>query len=159
MENQLSKDEYFDLWIQLSLTRRVIFKVREQELSQHGITPQQAGILHILHAYGDDITIAQISHLNYRELHTVLGLINRMEHSGLVRKVKDLGHHNVIKITLTEKGRKVYLQSIGREYLHEIVSHLSKEERKQLSSLLSKLQDKAGKLLQTKGKPFLLLSE
>lgn len=159
MKKQPSKDEYYDLWVQLARTRRVIFKVREHELSQLGLTPHQAAFLHILNAHGDDMTIAQISQLTYRELHTVLGIINRMEHSGLVRKVKDVGRHNVIKIALTENGRKAYLQSIGRCRIHEIVAQLSKEEQQQLDSILSKLLDKACQLLQTKGKPSLQLPD
>ena len=159
MKKQPPKDEYYDIWVQLARTRRVIFKVREHELSQLGLTPHQAAFLHILNAHGDNMTIAQISQLTHRELHTVLGIINRMEHSGLVRKVKGLGRYNVIKISLTENGRKAYLQSIGRDRIHEIVAHLSKEEQKQLNSILSKLLDKAHQLLQTKGKPPLPLSD
>ena len=154
MKNQLSKDQDYDLWRMLANTRAVIFKVREKELSQYGITPQQAGILHILQILGDELTIAQISRLTFRELHTVLGLVNRMEKAGLVRKVKDSGNNNVIRVDLTEKGRRVYYQSIKRESIYQILSSLSEEERRQLGSSLGKLSDKACQLLQAGGKPF-----
>jgi len=159
MKNQLSEGKDYDLWRLLANTRAVIFKVREKELSQYGITPQQAGILHILQTTGDKVTIAHISRLTFRELHTVLGLVNRMEKTGLVRKVKDSGNKNVIRVSLTGKGRGVYYQSINRESIYQILSSLSEEEQRQLSSFLGKLLNKACKLLQASGKPFLPLSE
>jgi DNA-binding MarR family transcriptional regulator len=53
------------------------------------------------------------------------------------------GKKTLQEITLTEKGKEAYRQSLKRESIHEILSCLSEEEREQLWSILKKLRDRA----------------
>ncbi len=45
MTNSLLSDQDYYLWMLLIYVRRGILKLREKELYQYGITPEQAGIL------------------------------------------------------------------------------------------------------------------
>jgi DNA-binding MarR family transcriptional regulator len=111
MENSLSVDKDYALWVLLLQMRDAALKLREKELSQYGISPEQAGVLFIIHTIGNTATPVEISRWLLRKHHTVLGILGRMEKAGLVRKTKDPERKNLVRVTLTEKGRQAYYQS------------------------------------------------
>ncbi|MBM3148827.1 MAG: winged helix DNA-binding protein, partial [Chloroflexi bacterium] len=90
----------------------------------------------------DKTTPAQISRWMVRKPHSISGLLSRMEKAGLIRKTKDLHKKNLVRVSLTEKGEAAYKLAMKREMLHKIMSSLSPEQRKQLSSALEILRDK-----------------
>jgi len=141
------EDKDYNLWLLLIITRRLMYKARQRELNQYGITPPQAGILHVIENIGNKVTPAEISRQTLREPHTVSVLIDSMSKKGLVKKVKDLNKKNLVRVAITEKGKQAYYQSTKRDSVHEIMSSLSEEERQQLNRCLNKLQDKALQVL------------
>ena len=143
MRNRLYEDEDYRIWTLLAQTRALLYMARGRELIQYDITPRQAAALFAIQAIGSKATPAKVSRWLCREPHTVSSLLSRMEGEGLIRKTKDLDRKNLVRITLTEKGKKAYDQSLRRESIHEIMPALSKEERQLLSSCLEKLRDKA----------------
>lgn len=153
MENRLLADKDLNLWALLRLTERAIFKAREKELAQYGITVEQAAVCFYVRIIGNNATPAELSRWMLREPHTISGILDRMEKKGMVRKVKDLDRKNQVRVVLTEKGKQAYDQSTKREAIHQIVSSLSEEERKQLRSCLNTLRDKALKELGIFNKP------
>ena len=153
MENSLSVDKDYALWVLLLQTKDTVFKAREKELSQYGISPEQAGVLFIIHTIGNTATPAEISRWLLRKHHTVLGILGRMEKAGLVRKTRDSVRKNLVRVTLTEKGQQAYYQSTKIESIREIMSSLSEEERQQLSSCLQTLRARALEELEMDQKP------
>lgn len=150
MEDLSSEDEDYNLWALLVNTQRVIFILRERELSQYGVTPEQAGTLHVIKHLVNQATLAKISWFIRRQTHTTSELVKRMVKKRLVKKVKNSDKKNLVKVVLTEKGQKAYHQSTKRESVHYIMSSLSEKERQQLRRCLSKLQDKASQILYPK---------
>jgi len=71
-----------------------------------------------------------------------------MEKQGLVRKVKNLGRKNLIRVVITEKGEEVYQRSREMKVIRTTLSCLSPEERNNLRSYLEALRDKALEELQ-----------
>ena len=143
MKSNLSADLDYNLWVVLHQAKDAIFRARDKELSQYGITTMQAAALFIINAIGEEATPSEIARWLSREPHSVSGLLTRMEREGLVRTVKSLGKKNRVNVTLTEKGRQAYSESLKRESLQEIMSCLTEEERQQLASSLEQLRDKA----------------
>ncbi len=76
-----------------------------------------------------------------REPHTASTLIDRMDKAGLVKKVKDLKKKNLVRITITAKGRRAYNHSTKRESIHRMMACLSKEEHQKMNSGLETLHD------------------
>ncbi len=72
----------YNLWILLSQTRTAIFKAREKELGQYGITVVEAGAYFTIKSIGGQTTPAQISRWLFREHHTITALLNSMERKG-----------------------------------------------------------------------------
>ena len=131
-----------------------MYKARAGELSQYGITPEEAAVLFIVQAVGHRVTPAEISRWTLRESHSISGLLMRMEKKGLIKKVKDLDKKGRVKIVLTEKGQQTYHESLKRDSIREIMSCLSEEERHQLQSALRKIRSKALKIVLLKELPF-----
>jgi DNA-binding MarR family transcriptional regulator len=138
-------DEDHDLWMLLTHTRYAIYRSREKELQRFGVSPEQVGVLFIVQALNNRATPSEISRFILRQPHTVSALIERMAEKGLVRKVHDLDRKNLVRVSLTEKGQKVYEHSTMRGPIHRIMNTLSDEERTQLRTLLQKLHLQARK--------------
>ena len=143
MNKTILTDKDFELWVLIHQTRDAIFKLRENELRQHGITTMEAGVLFLIHLIGYKTTPAEISRWIFREPHTVSVLLNRMEKKGLIKKTKNLDRRNLVRISLTEKGKQAYNNTLKRESIRNTIATLSEEERQQLYSYMQKLRDKA----------------
>jgi len=138
----LFTDEDSNLWLLLNHARDTIWKARRKELANYGISLRQAALLFMVHHMGDRATPPEITRWQLRAPHSVAEAFNRMEKAGLVTKTKDLERKNLVRVTLTERGRKVSERAARIESIHRIMSCLSGEERQQLSSSLEKLRDK-----------------
>lgn len=153
MKDPLSADQDYLLWVSFNMTSDALLKARQKELNQYNISNRHAMALFVIQAIGDKATPAEISRWSFRESHSVSDLLNRMEKEGLVKKVKNLDRKNLVRVTLTEKGRQVYNKSVKRESIHRVMSALSEEERQQLGVYLEKLRDIALKELRIGYKP------
>ncbi len=143
MSNLPSRDQDYELWVLLARTRDILLKARQKDLARYNITARKAAILLATQVIGDKAIPAEIARWIHREPHSTSEILSRMEKEGLVRKIKDLGKKNLVRIMLTEKGREAYYHALERESIHKIMSSLNKEQRQQLRSCLQKLWDKA----------------
>ena len=143
MKSILSSDQDYKLWVLLYQTRDALLKARKQELKRYGISPMRTAVLFVIQAIGNKATPAEISRWLFREPNSVSEILSRMEKAGLVRKVRDLGRNNSVRVAITEKGQQALYQATKTESIHRIVSSLSEEERQQLRSLLKTLRNEA----------------
>ena len=153
MRNHSSSDQDYEIWVLLHQVRDLIFRAREKELRSSGITPMQAAVLFDIEAIGNEATVTELSQWLLRKLHSVSGLLNRMEKEGLISRSKDSPSQNLARVTLTEKGRQAYYQSTQRASIHNAIRTLSQEERQQLSSILKKMRDEGFQLVVGNLKP------
>ncbi len=138
-----SRDQDYALWYLIVYMRRAMYRSREKELFQLGLTPEQSSVLFLVQSMGPRVTPADISRYLLREPHSVSGLLSRMEKDGLIRKVKDLEKRNLVRVVLTEKGKEAHQLSTRRESIHRIMACLSREERKLVKAALEKLWGRA----------------
>ena len=80
-----------------------------------------------------------------RERHSVSTLLQRMENKGLIKRTQDRVRKNLLRISITEKGKQAYKTVTKLESVHLIESVLSTEERRQMVSNLKKLRDRGVK--------------
>jgi DNA-binding MarR family transcriptional regulator len=130
------------LWQILARTDHIIAKLRQKELRQYGMTMNEAIVLFTVLRLKLS-TPANISQQLFWEPHTVSEQLKSMETKGLIKKVRDLQRHNLIRVEVTEKGLEAYRESARRKSTREIMSALSKDEQVQLWNLLAKLRGKA----------------
>jgi DNA-binding MarR family transcriptional regulator len=125
----------------------VIVKRKGREiLNNFPITPPQFTALVWLNDEGD-MTIGELSQKMYLACSTMTDLIDRMEKNGVVERVRDDRDRRVVRIHLLEKGAQIIkeVMEARRQYLAEILSHLSDDEALQIKEHLSILYEEMKK--------------
>ena len=144
----MNKEKYdpelgYSTWWMIITTRRAMSKVRSKETLSYGVTPEQSAVLSIVQAIGDKATPAEISRAMVREANSTTSIISTMVKKGLLTQTKDLERKNMIRVSLTEKGKEIFQKVKKREPVHRIMSALSEEDTHELRRCLKKLQKKA----------------
>jgi DNA-binding MarR family transcriptional regulator len=73
-----------------------------------------------------------------------------MGSKGLITKNKDVYKKNILRISITEKGKQKYRQIIRKTRIYEILSCLSTEQLSELTILLDIISSKAHDELECK---------
>jgi DNA-binding MarR family transcriptional regulator len=139
-------DEYYSLWLLLSQTRSAIFKARHKMLGKY-IHFNQAAALVTIWTMSGRVTPAVLSRHLFLEPHSVSELIIRMEKKGLVEKSRDKKRENIVRLSLTEKGRRYCREVVQEDFIRGIMSSLTSRQREQLRSCLTILFREALKKL------------
>jgi DNA-binding MarR family transcriptional regulator len=116
----LSDDDYRRLFAFRSSLRRFLHW-SEQEAQAHGVTAAQHQLLLAIAGSGDQQgpTIGDIAEALLLKHHSAVGLIDRAEAGGLVRRTADPRDHRVVRLALTARGRK-RLEVLSRAHLEEL---------------------------------------
>ncbi|MET8244160.1 MarR family transcriptional regulator [Streptomyces sp. NPDC005202] len=126
----------------LRLTRRV-HRIQKRHLEQRdlGITPAQSRLLRTLAHFSDPPRMADLAESLEVVPRAVTTLVDGLEASGKVRRVPDPANRRVIRIELTDDGRKALreLRSARRAAAEEILAPLTDGQREVLGELLDTL--------------------
>jgi len=123
-----------------SVSRAV--KVRlESRLLAHGVHAGQQFILECLWRE-DGLTPGELAQRIGVETPTVTRAAQRMEATGLVRRIPDPDDARLVRVYLTERGREVQtlLPALLRTATEEVLAGLAQEERTELVRLLKRVQ-------------------
>ena len=133
-------DPEINLYILLDQTNCIITNAVELEVKHLQMTQPQVRVLTMLSREDRPVTLEELANWTLKEFNSVSTLINRMEKKGLVKKIKKDGDLKTY-ITLTKKGSDLYHRQVTERSIHLIFDKLSKEEQKQLNSILKKVRD------------------
>ena len=147
VEELLSSDSDYGVWVALARARDAVFKVRGFELAGYGVSPIETLVLFLVFDARENPTPADLSRLMLREHNSVSGLLRRMESKGLIQRSRDIARRNVWRINLTTKGKEACLGAMKIEVLHAVMSEISESEKQALQAHLNKIADKALALL------------
>ncbi|RSL32231.1 MarR family transcriptional regulator [Salibacterium salarium] len=111
-------------------------------LNQFPITPPQFVALQWLQEEGE-MTIGGLSQKISLACSTTTDLVDRMEKNDLVERVKDKKDRRVVYIHLLEKGENIIKEVVKERqlYLHNILSHFSAEEVRNVEQSIMMLHD------------------
>jgi DNA-binding MarR family transcriptional regulator len=126
-------DEYYFLWLLLSQTRAAIFKARDKKTGRY-MPPNQAAALVLIWAFQGQATPTILSRYLCLERHSVSELITRMETKGFVYKNKKL--KKAVRVEITAKGQEICSRAMETNYIRQIMSRLSADQRGQLRQIL-----------------------
>ncbi|MDF0726717.1 MarR family transcriptional regulator [Cytobacillus sp. S13-E01] len=118
-----------------------IIKQKGREiLSNYTITPPQFVALQWLFEAGD-MTIGDLSNKMFLACSTTTDLVDRMEKSHLVMRVKDPNDRRVVRIHLLEEGERIIEEVIlkRQDYLSKVLKDFSNDEILVLERSLAKL--------------------
>jgi DNA-binding MarR family transcriptional regulator len=136
MEELPFMDECYDLWLLLSRTRSSIFKARHKKFGQY-MHPNQAAALVMIWRFGGQATLAGLANQLFLEPHSTSELVDRMQKKGLVTKTRDRTRGNIVRVSITDKGRKICSELVQADFIRGIMSELSTGQRQRLRSSLS----------------------
>lgn len=111
-------------------------------LSNYTITPPQFIALQWLHELGD-MTIGDLSTKMYLAFSTTTDLVDRMEKSELVQRIRDESDRRVVRIHLLPEGERIIEEVISKrqDYLQDILVDFKEDELDILLSNLQKLHE------------------
>lgn len=117
-----------------------------QILNSYTITPPQFVALQWLFEIGD-MTIGDLSNKMYLAFSTTTDLIDRMEKSELVQRVRDDQDRRVVRIHLLKEGERIIEEVIDKrqQYLKDVLKQFDQDEAQTLSTLLAKLHQEMKK--------------
>ena len=139
MNQNVNNGRDYVLWMLMILARDIVYKAREKELVQYGITPEQSGVLFAINSLGEAATISELALRLLREPHSVANLLNRMIRNGLITRKNPRGGKRAATYHLTSKGQEAYYHSTKRESLHRVMSALSEEDQARFEQYLRKI--------------------
>jgi DNA-binding MarR family transcriptional regulator len=116
----MSDDDYANLLEFRSALRRFLHWSEEQARGE-GLAPSQHQLLLAVkgHRGPDGPTIGEVAGYLAVRHHSVVGLIDRAEKSGLVRRVQDSDDHRVIRLHLTATGDEL-IKRLSQVHLEEL---------------------------------------
>jgi len=126
--------------IALSRCYQTIHKKLSKVFKEGGLTTSQFAVLEVLYHKGD-LKICEIIEKILSTGGNMTVVIDNLEKDGLVKRYSDVHDRRATLISITDKGREKIEEifPIHLEYLKEIFSVLSPEEKKILIVLLKKL--------------------
>lgn len=90
----------------LTKAQQSVFQLFKTELLPFGVTPGQYGVLKCLWDENGQ-TVKQLAERLFLDSSTVTGLLDRMEHKGLIEKKADPRDRRALQVLLTDKGREL----------------------------------------------------
>ncbi len=110
-------------------------------LDEIGLSPGKAGVLKTLARAGKPVPLSELAECNKCVRSNVTQLVDRLEADGLVRRVDDPDDRRVTLASLTDKGRKSYMQAVKviERQEQEILQVLSPKEASALVRALEEL--------------------
>jgi DNA-binding MarR family transcriptional regulator len=118
-------------------------KAQKATLREHGLTPEEWGVLTKLRLGSDACRSSPGDLANDLELSSgaMTSRLDRLEEAGLVRRLPDPADRRGVVVELTEKGRDAWDLAVNVQGRREafFARTLTKAEQKQLNTLLRKL--------------------
>jgi DNA-binding MarR family transcriptional regulator len=117
MPNKLEKQDYVAL-AQLRRDIRKFIRFAEEGAREEGITPQQHQVLLAIKGQPkrDWASISEVADFLQLRHHTVVGLIDRCESAGLVRRSQSAEDRRKVEVSLTSKGENILARLAKRNF-------------------------------------------
>jgi MarR family 2-MHQ and catechol resistance regulon transcriptional repressor len=138
------KQDFISLMRELSRAHHKfsLYDAEIQRLSGSGLTAPQAKVIFCL-GNTDGLTCSEITDQTLITKGTLTGVIDRLEQKNLVQRWGDSDDGRRIIVDLTRAGKRIFQREYPRhlEQLQPRFAGLSKKDRQQAATLLSKLAD------------------
>lgn len=128
------------LWVRFLRFGLQSYKKLEDDLDKAGLTPPQFYVLATI-GYAGGLPFGEIGAKMMVTVSNLTGIVDRLEEKKLVLRKRDEHDRRVVYVVLTEKGAKLYKNTIPlfEKSVAQIFSSLDGTEQKELSALLRKL--------------------
>lgn len=131
-------------------TAALLKKRADEFFRDYGTTDVQFNVMMLLHYQADErggLMQVDLSHMMLVNRANITSLIDRMEHSGIVKRNAVPEDRRYYLVQLTEKGEKL-LQSVEPGYMaliDDMMSGLDDQEQGHLIGMLERVREKLGR--------------
>jgi DNA-binding MarR family transcriptional regulator len=128
------------LWVRFLRFNLVSNKKLQDELERLDLTPPQFYVLATI-GYAGGLPFGEIGEKMMVTVSNLTGIVDRLEEKKLVVRERDVHDRRVVRVTLTDRGLKVYRNTIPvfEKSISQFFSPLNKTQQKELAGLLRKL--------------------
>lgn len=128
------------LWVRFLRFNLVSNKKLQDDLERLDLTPPQFYVLATI-GYAGGLPFGEIGEKMMVTVSNLTGIVDRLEEKKLVVRERDAHDRRVVRVTLTDKGLKVYRNTIPvfEKSISQFFSPLNKTQQKELAGLLRKL--------------------
>ncbi len=128
------------LWIRFLRFNLLSHKKLQDDLEKLDLTPPQYYVLATL-GYSGGLPFSEIGGKMMVTVSNLTGIVDRLEGKKLVARKRDTTDRRVVRVMLTEKGNKVFKNSVPlfEKSVSKFFSPLEKIQQKELASLLRQL--------------------
>ena len=122
----------------------------EGHFARHGLSGAQWGVLRTLHRSEKEgvpgLTPGELSRRMFVKAPSITGVIDRLERQGFVERLPSSRDLRSKQVTLTAEGRAFLLKVLKHHpaQMEKVLAPLSMTERRQLETLLSKIETHLG---------------
>lgn len=138
------------VWLLCHQCHNLVSRCEEVMSYSKEITPEQHGVLMVIKYANDPVKPTDVARWLDRRTHSISLIIERMQKSGIVKRIRDLPDRRSVRLVMTKKGEKILDQATvrGWKLICEILSDFSEDELQTLARLMGKVRDKAFNYLQ-----------
>ncbi|MGA8849554.1 MAG: MarR family winged helix-turn-helix transcriptional regulator [Dehalococcoidia bacterium] len=142
--NSESENIVLRLGILLHRVRDELMRYEDQIFTAYGITTEQYSVLGALKYLGGSVRVTDLALALERTPNSVSMIVDRMVKVGLVKRARDRRDRRVVYVTATSKGESAFKLATppSWEFIREILSSLSYEDKLTLLSLLETVKNK-----------------
>jgi len=133
------------LWFLSHRTHELLRRCEDQVFGEYNLTTEHYTVLAIIKYLDDPVRITDVAQWSGRSTNSVSMIIDRMVKAGLVRRVRDRKDRRTVFLTITGKAENALKPATlaGLEFIREILSALSDEEKRTFVSLHEVVKHKA----------------
>jgi len=132
-------------WVRLRQTLKALERAIQMQLAGSGATIPQLDILETLAASKAQLSPSEIAMHMFRERQSTSSVLNKMQKSGYITKVRQGRDQREVKIKIQPEGERVMRRAAWATYAYGpmiLKSSLCENEMVQLDGLLKKVRDK-----------------
>jgi DNA-binding MarR family transcriptional regulator len=140
--NSESGNTVMKLWLLMHRVHDALVLCEDSVFSEYGLTMEQFGLLGTLKGSGSSLRPVDLALLLERSPNSVSMLVDRMVKAGLVKRTRDRKDRRTVNVALTSKGEKALGSAMpaGWEFIQQILSRLSYEDKHALADLLETMK-------------------
>ena len=129
-----------DTWVKLARAFSTFEKRSNESIRSFGLSQAQFGVIECLGHLGD-MTVGTLCNKMLVSGGNMTLVLDNLEKSNLIERVKDPKDRRAVNISLTQKGRQLFENIFSKhsEYVCGLMAVLEESEQKELGILLKKL--------------------
>jgi len=132
-------------------THNMLRRCEDKILAQHRLTTEQYDVLMAIKGLNAPVRITDVALLVVRSTNSVSMIVDRMFRAGLLNRVRDEDDRRTVHVSVTDEAEtrlKTAMPAV-QEFIREVLSELSHEDRKEIIVILGIIAEETTRERQT----------